>query len=103
MDAPIRTLRELVDVVQALIDSTGKHVYAEDLQAALHRVRDGTVDLTEGWALRSDSLKSRAMHYFREGRSICARQWPQQAVTLHPTPHGIACPECTRRSRETPS
>jgi hypothetical protein len=39
---PIRTLRELVDVVQELIDSTGKHVYAEDLQEALDRVE--TVD-----------------------------------------------------------
>ncbi len=38
MSTPIRTLAELVEVVQGLIDSTGKHVYAEDLQEALDRV-----------------------------------------------------------------
>jgi hypothetical protein len=35
-----------------------------------------TDDLAEGWALRSDSLKSRAMHYFRAGwraPTVCAR------------------------------
>jgi len=38
MSTPIRTLRELADEVQELIDSTGKHVYAEDLQDVLDRV-----------------------------------------------------------------
>lgn len=38
MNPPIRTVRELVDAVQALIDSTGKNVYAEDLQAVIDRV-----------------------------------------------------------------
>jgi hypothetical protein len=56
-------------------------------------------ELTEGWALRSDSLKSRAMHYFRDGRSLCARQWPQQRVALYPEPKGMACPECLKLHR----
>lgn len=55
-----------------------------------------TDDLAEGWALRSDSLKSRAMHYFRDGRSVCERHWPQQGVELHSEPHGLACPDCVR-------
>jgi hypothetical protein len=38
MTTPIRTLHELVDELQDLIDSTGKHVYAEDLQDVLDRV-----------------------------------------------------------------
>ena len=42
--APIRTLPDLVAAIQEHIDSTGKHVYAEDLQATLDRVDDATVD-----------------------------------------------------------
>lgn len=59
----------------------------------------GAQDLIEGWALRSDSLKSRAMHYFREGRSLCARQWPQKRVTLTATPKGMVCPDCAGARR----
>ncbi len=58
-------------------------------------------DLTEGWALRSDSLKSRVLHYFRERRSLCARHWPQSGVTLYAKPHGMLCPECTHARMAT--
>ncbi len=42
--APIRTLRELVDAVQDLVDATGKHVNADALQAVLDRVEDDDDD-----------------------------------------------------------
>jgi hypothetical protein len=62
------------------------------------KARAALAEVTEGWALRSDSLKSRAMHYFRDGRSLCARHWPQKRVTLHPEARGMTCPECLQLS-----
>jgi hypothetical protein len=37
-ETPIRTIADLVDEVQGLIDATGKHVLADDLQAVIDRV-----------------------------------------------------------------
>lgn len=57
IDTPIRTLTELVDELQDLIDAGGKRVYADDLRDVLVRV-----DLTTEAALL-DALNCEPWHF----------------------------------------
>lgn len=43
MSEPIRTMGDLTDQIQDLIDSTGKHVDADDLQSLLDRVVESPI------------------------------------------------------------
>jgi len=93
------TETEFVNFTLAAFNAIGDMISPKEAGDAWQRAftdykRAPPADLTEGWALRSDSLKSRAMHYFRNGRSLCVKQWPQSRVALYAAPSGIVCPEC---------